>query len=362
MFARLLPSSPFHAYLEQGFLLTTLLRRLLLALAFAVFGIPFAVAAPQAPDQTLQQSQAIRVSVERVDVGVIVTNVRGQFVEDLHRDDFHVLDNGIEQPITDFATVEQPAQVLILVEAGPAVYFLEAGHRNAVYALLNGLSVDDRVAIAHYAEAAQLLCDLTADKRAAASVLGDLRFNLGFGQLNLSSSLNATLDWLAQIPGKKSLVLLSTGVDTSPNGASQALLSRLKTSDVRLFAVSLSGELLNPKIPGKKSSGKTKASPDVGAAMAEELAQAAELLKVFAAATGGRAYFPVSTKDFDAVYADIAQLVRHEYSIAFVPPFRDGKLHLLQVRVEVPSTIAQGSPSPSFHLDHRQAYLATPLQ
>jgi Ca-activated chloride channel family protein len=338
-------------------MLMVLLRRLLPALCFAGFCVPFAIAAPQAPDQAPSQSQAIRVSVDRVDVGVIVTNARGQLVDGLHRSDFHVLDNGIEQPITDFAALEEPAQVLILVEAGPAVYFLEAGHRNAVYALLNGLSVSDRVAIARYAEAPQLLCGLTADKRAAASALGDLRFNFGFGQLNLASSIASALDWLAQVPGKKSLVLLSTGVDTSPNGAPEALLSRLKTSDVRILAVSLSGELVNPKPAGKKSE-KTKVNPEAATATAAELAQAAELLEAFAAATGGRAYFPVSTKDFGAVYADIAQLVRHEYSIAFVPPAHDGKIHSLQVRVDAPSALAPVSPPSAFHLDHRQAYLA----
>lgn len=332
---------------------------LLLSVSLAVLSVPPA-AAPQTPDQAPPQSQAIRVSVDRVDVGVIVTNSRGQLVEGLHRGNFHVLDNGIEQPITDFASIDEPAQVLLLVEAGPAVYFLEAGHRNAVYALLNGLSADDRVAIARYAEAPQLLSSLTPDKRAAASALDGLRFNLGFGQLNLASSIASVLDWLAQIPGKKSLVLLSTGVDTSSAGAPEALLSRLKTSDVRILAVSLAGELFNPKTAGKKSSAKNSANHDAAAITAAELAQAAELLKAFAAATGGRAYFPLSAKDFAAVYADVAQLVRHEYSIAFVPPLRDGKVHSLQVRVDAPST--PGSGSTIFHPDYRQAYLAPPSQ
>jgi len=343
-------------------LLKALLRLFLLALTFTALSLPLAFPAPQTPQQTLPQSQAIRVSVDRVDVGIIVTNARGQLVEGLHRSDFHVFDDGVEQPITDFATIEEPAQVLLLVEAGPAVYLFESGHRTAVYALLNGLSVDDRVAIARYAEAPQLLSELTADKRVPASALGDLRFNLGFGQLNLSSSLSAALDWLAKIPGKKSLVLLSTGVDTSPNGAPEALLSRLKTSNVRIFAVSLSGDLLNPKPTGKKSLGKTKTTTDAATTTAAELAQAAELMKAVAAATGGRAYFPVSTKEFGATYADIAQLVRHEYSIAFAPPLHDGKVHSLQVRVDATPVSASDSSPLIYHLDHRQAYLAPPPQ
>jgi len=46
-------------------------------------------------------------------------------------------DNGIEQPLTSFATIEEPAQVLLLIEAGPAVYLLESSHVWASYSLLS---------------------------------------------------------------------------------------------------------------------------------------------------------------------------------------------------------------------------------
>jgi len=40
-------------------------------------------------------------------------------------------------------------------------------------------------------------------------------------------------------------------------------------------------------------------------------------------ATGGRAYFPKNTQEFASTYAEIAQLIRHEYSLAFAPPAAD---------------------------------------
>jgi VWFA-related protein len=116
-----------------------------------------------------QDGQAIRIRVERVNVGVIVTDERGQLVEGLHRENFHILDNGVEQPLTDFAAVEEPAQVLLLIEAGPAVYLLEDSHLRAAYALLEGLSADDRVAVVKYAEAPQAIVDFTVEKQAPAA-------------------------------------------------------------------------------------------------------------------------------------------------------------------------------------------------
>jgi len=304
---------------------------------------------PQEPHQT------IRVNVDRVNVGVIVTDHSGHFVEGLHREDFRLFDNGIEQPLTGFAAIEEPAQVLVLIEAGPAVYLLEGGHVQAAVALLNSLSSGDRVAVAKYAEGPAALLDFTADKQAAAACFEQLHFNLGFGSLNLASSVSKVLEWLTQVQGKKTIVLLSTGVDTSPSNEPAMVLQQLKTGDVRLLAVSLAEGLQNSQ-PGSKK----KTAAGNSAQTAQQFAQANQLLKRMAEATGGRAYFPASEKEFSAAYAEIAQLVRHEYSLAFAPPVRDSLVHAIEVHVvagQKPAANVAGSP---YRVDHRQAYLAPP--
>ena len=328
------------------------------ALLLIILGLLLHTPAAQSQEPPLPPSQSIRVSVDRVNVGVIVTDSQGRFVGGLHRADFHVFDNGIEQPLTDFAAIEEPAQLLLLVEAGPAVYLLRGGHLRALYAMLNGLSEGDRVAIARYDQAPQPILDFTADKRTASAALDQMSFNLGFGQLNLASSVAVALDWLAQIPGKKSLILLSTGVDTSPPGVSQTLLARLQVSDVRILAVSLTGDLNSPQPARKKSSKKDKTVPERSESATAEFAQAEQNLKVLAGATGGRAYFPATTKEFGEVYADIAQLVRHEYSLAIAPPSHDGKVHALEIRVDPAPSTVPNSPASAYHVDHRRAYLA----
>jgi len=206
-----------------------------------------------AQENQQQPKQTIQVSVDRVNVGVIVTDSRGHFVVGLRREDFRVFDNGMEQPLTGFAAIEEPAQVLLLIEAGPAVYLLEGGHLQAAVALLDGLSNDDRVAVVKYADSPTALLDFTADKQAALAAFGQLRFNLGFGSLDLTSSVSRVLEWLASVQGKKTIVLLATGVDTSPSNESARAMQQLKVSDVRLLAVSLAGDLQNPSRPAKRS-------------------------------------------------------------------------------------------------------------
>ena len=303
--------------------------------------------AAKAQDQNAVPQQTIRISVERVNVGVIVTDGRGNLVEGLERANFRVTDNGAAQPITDFASIEQPGQVLLLVEAGPAVYLLQDAHLFVADTLLGGLSAGDRVALVRYNDAPLTLLDFTTDKSMAQSALDQIQFNLGYGQLNLSSSLNTVLDWLAPVPGKKTILLISTGVDTSPQPVMQALQGRLQVGDVRILCISMSGPLRNGREGNKREIEQTQAVFE----------QADRWLKALTEATGGRAYSPANAKEFQEAYRQIALLIRHEYILAFAPPVADGAVHTIDVRVEQPKLTGKDKLSDCV-VDHRKAYVA----
>ena len=307
-------------------------------------GISIPLAAQEQPPAS---GQSIHVDVDRVNVGVVVTDAKGNFVEGLQREDFQILDSGSPQPVTDFSTVDAPAQVLLLLEAGPAVYLLQDSHLFVANALLNGLSVGDRVAIAAYNDAPTPLLDFTTDKRKVEAALDQIQFNLGFGNLNLASSLNTVLDWLARVPGKKTIVLVSSGVDTSASEVMQSLLSRLQTGDVRILSVSMSGPLRNGKKGTKKQIQQTQ----------EVFEQADAWLKALGEATGGRAYFPENAKAFQETYRQVAELVRHEYSLAFAPPKADGAAHAIDVNV-VSSPNKATNNAKEYRVDHRRGYVA----
>jgi Ca-activated chloride channel homolog len=288
-------------------------------------------------------TEPIRVSVDRVNVSVIVTDSRGNFVEGLRREDFHVFDNGIEQPLTDFLPIEESAQLVLLIESGPAVLFLGENHLRAAAVLLKDISPSDRVAIVTYSKVPELVQDFSS-KSEAWDALQRLNFMAGFGELNLSSSLANTIDWLTPLPGKKTIVLLSTGVDTSESANWQDIQKKLEISDIRVLAVSLSGEFRKPA-KAKKLSPQARSDRTY---VTQVFTEADRSLRKISELTGGRAYFPQDAKEFDRAYTEIAQLIRHEYSLAFAPVSHDGELHSIEVKAK----------QPSYRVDHRRAYLA----
>lgn len=296
--------------------------------------------------EAVQQGPPLKVSVNRVSVGVTVSDSNGRFVHDLQSSDFQIYDSGAEQPIADFLPVEEPAQVLLLIEGGPSVLFFAKSHVLAADQMLASLAPDDRVAIATYTKGPESVIDFTTDKTEARAALRGISFAQGFGELNLFASVANAVDVLGGYPGKKAIVLLSTGVDTSPDVDWNALLPKLQVADVRIIAVSLSADIRKPA-KKKRLSAEEQAKRKQ---LASGFAEGDQSLRNLSQATGGRVYFVQSEKDFAKTYAEIADLLRNEYSVAFVPSMLDGKIHELRVEVKRPGMV----------VEQRPAYLAAP--
>jgi Ca-activated chloride channel family protein len=307
---------------------------LLSSAACALFG--------QEPPQ--QQGPPLKVTVNRVNVGVTVTDSLGKFVSGLQRQDFRIFDNDVAQPIANFLPVEEPAQFLLLIESGPSVFLFAKNHILAADTLLTSVAPDDQVAIATYSRSLNPVLDFTADKSTARLALRSIDFHTGFGDLDLFSSISAAIDGLASMPGKKTIVLLSTGLDTSPGINWESLLAKLQIADVRIIAVSLAGDLRKPNKKKKLTANEKMARAELKKGFAE----GDDSLQQLSTATGGRVFFARDAKEFAKAYAEIADLLRHEYTLAFAPTSFDGQVHALRVEVD----------RAGVRVDHRPAYLA----
>lgn len=81
----------------------------LAGLAVVLAGTALAAGQTPAPAPT-QQQPTFRVQVDYVEVDVLVTDRNGNFVRDLKREDFQLLEDGKPQTITNFLTVDIPVE------------------------------------------------------------------------------------------------------------------------------------------------------------------------------------------------------------------------------------------------------------
>lgn len=337
---------------------------------FACAAIAISIAALAAVCQSQEAAspqQVIQVSTELVKLNVTVLDKQGEFAAGLEKKDFRILDNGVAQPVNFFASVDSPAQVVVVVETGPAVFLIHDQHIAAAYALLEGLAPDDQVGLVTYDQTPHLLLPFTNNKHALLDSLGKIQFVLGMGELNFYDSVSIIIDSLPAEEGKRALVLLTTGLDSSSPERWDALAQKLRTQDVVIYSVALGGSFRNytgkKAKPAKKSAKPAAQEQDTSsnspAGGSLSFAKSTESLLALAKITGGRAYFPQATDDFAAIYREIAAALRHQYVLG-ISPQHDGQFHSLTVQMlgGIGQPVLPATKKPDYRIYAREGYLA----
>src|SRR5580704_16610815 len=131
-----------------NFRLASGLNLLVFSAAILATILPFTdCSAQQGPPSSAYSLQS---STDLVKVDVSVVDKQGDFDSGLQKEDFRALDNGTDQPIVLFTSVDAPAQILLLIETSPAVYLIHNEHLLGAYGLLTGLASDDQVSLDTY--------------------------------------------------------------------------------------------------------------------------------------------------------------------------------------------------------------------
>jgi VWFA-related protein len=284
---------------------------------------------------------------------VSVMSPSGDFVGGLAQKDFRVLDRGADTPVLSFAPDDAPAKIVVMIETSPAVYLIQNQHLAGASALLEGLAPYDEVALVAYDDGPRGLLDFTSDKNSIAAAIAQLQYVLGTGQLNFFLSVSQVIDKIAPITDKKALVLLTTGLDSSPRSNWAALTARVREQDDVIFPVALGGNLRTAQPDKKKKP--VSGEPRNPLSFAQSTAD----LQTLAAMTGGRAFFPASQNDFVPAYKQIAAALRHEYVLGIAPQ-HDGKFHLLEVQLlgADGQAVVSDAKNPAPRVYARQGYQA----
>ncbi|OLE57084.1 MAG: VWFA-like domain-containing protein [Chloroflexi bacterium 13_1_20CM_2_59_7] len=281
---------------------------------------------------------SLHVDVPLVNVDVLVTTKDGQFVPNLKKDNFRVLEDGVAQTVSNFNISEAPITAVLLVEFASTNYYFMVDALNASYAFANTLKKDDWVAVVSYDMKPRIMVDFTQDKRAVYGALNQLRMP-GFAETNLFDALYDTLDRVERIEGRKYVILVTTGVDTFSKLNLDQIMKKIKaTKDVTIFPVSV-GFAVRQYCETHRC-GYTHG---VGIPVSNmDYLQADNEMNTFARLTGGRAYFPRFEAELPEIFHDIAGDIRNQYNLTYHPTNNklDGTYRKLKVEVVGPD----GSP------------------
>jgi VWFA-related protein len=271
---------------------------------------------------------SIKVDVPLVNLDVLVTTKDGQAIPNLKKDNFKILEDGVEQKISSFNQSEAPITAVLLIEFASTNYNYMYDALNASYTFASGLKKQDWVAVVSYDMRPQILVDFTQDKSAIMGALNTLRIP-GFSERNLFDALFDTLDRVDRIEGKKYIILVSTGRDTFSRLNLDQILKKVKsTKDTTIYAVGI-GRALREWL---------ETHGYAGGIQTTDWLQADNQLNTFARLTGGRAYFPRFQGELPEIFRDVAGDIRNQYSISYHPTNTklDGTYRKLKVELQGP--------------------------
>lgn len=235
---------------------------------------------------------------------------KGRPVTDLGREDFRVLEEGRPQPIAHFHGGRGlPARILLLVDASGSMNEESkvANARWAAARILEALSPEDQVAVAGFDSRYWGVVAFTRDREAVRKGMESIT---PFGSTALHDALDkGARDIASHGEGRRAVVVLTDGIDTSSQKTSDEVIARSRALDVPIYAVSVVSPLDDPassSFLGKKEAG-------VAAAASETLARYAEL-------SGGAAYRISNPAALRQAADRIAGELKHQYRLGWDPP------------------------------------------
>jgi VWFA-related protein len=271
----------------------------------------------QPPKAAPPPTSSIAIESTVVNVDAAVTDAEGNILTGLKRENFRVLDNGQAQQITNFSPSDAPLTVVMLMEFSKIYYgFFDYKSEEWAAGFLGHLKPQDWIAFKTFDLNTTLQVDFTQNKDEVLRAIQSL-FIPNFSETTLFDSIIETLDQLRDVQGKKSILVLATGIDTLSKHNLDQTLKRLKETDVTIFCVGMGEEI---DLYGNGGDMK--------------YLQAKNELNTFAQMTGGYAWFPRFQGEMPDIFNSVAAFLRNQYTIGFTPStVQDGKFHKVTVEV-----------------------------
>lgn len=243
--------------------------------------------------------------IELVALNVVVTDSSRRLVTNLRQGDFVVLEDGVPQPISFFASGQVPLDLVLLIDASSSMGSLRATAQQAAGGFLGVLGPGDRGAVLGFNERLTVLQDFSSDTDA---LRGAVRRAGASGNTALYSAIYVALRQFG-LPARQTdevrrqaiVVLTDGGENTSPLGF-EALEEEARVRGVAIYAIMLQSASLRER---ERLEGR--------------LSPTRQAVRELAVETGAQAYFPTLASELASVYGSIAAELTNQYSIAYQP-------------------------------------------
>jgi Ca-activated chloride channel homolog len=255
----------------------------------------------------------IKVNSDLVVLNVTVTDQAGQYIPGLKIGHFKIFEDGKEIPaqlVSSFSVHESPFACVVLLDTSGSMEHRLSMARSAAIRFLDRLRAEDVAAVFKFDSKVEQVQEFSGSRDLAPMAFG-LRAK---GMTTLNDAIVDAAKALAERPEKrKAIVVLSDGMDTFSRASSDKAVESALAVGATIYTVDMS-TTDDGRIQGARN---------------------AATLKSFAEKSGGRFVAAPGGPLLRDAFANIADELGHQYTIAYRPlnRARDGKWRKLEVKV-----------------------------
>ena len=276
----------------------------LVAMAIAVSTVPPAA------------QQPLRVAVDLVNFGVVVTDRRGSPITGLTVDDFEVIERGTPQRIKFFSSSDgalaPPLHLGFLLDASGSMESDLKDVRTAAIKFLNQNEHAQDVTLVDFDTQVSVVRHRADDYP---KIIERIRNRKAGGMTAYYDALGVYLRGAFEQDGQKVLVVYTDGGDTRSTTTAQEVAELLNASDVTMYVLGY--------LEHQSSSYRTPTQME---------------MQRFSSMTGGQAFFPSSLKQLDGMYEKILQEMSARYVRGYTSSDEkaDGAWRPVEIRLKRP--------------------------
>jgi len=318
------------------------------------------VAATNGPEE-VDAGDVVRVNTTLVTLPVSVMDRDGKYVPNLRKEDFRLWEDGVEQNVAFFSSVDKPFSVVLMLDTSGSTRSRLGEIQDAAITFVNQLRSDDRVMVVSFDEQVRVLTEFTNDRYTLRDAIRRTRPGDG---TKLYDAVDLVINQrLSSVAGRKAIVLFTDGVDTTSRHASyESNIRDVEELDALIYPVQYdtymdmgggggSGwpgagrwpsspvDILGQILGGRNRRGGGGGGGGGVGSSRREYDIANRYLQELAEKTGARSYQGDSTQNLTSAFANIAEELRRQYSLGYYPktPAQAGQRRQIRVRVNQPN-------------------------
>lgn len=278
------------------------------------------------PPVPVEDDEVLEIETNLVTLPVSVLDTNGRFISNLGQNDFEIFENGVKQDVGYFASVESPFTVVLLMDISPSTKYKINEIQDAAISFVDQLRPADRLVVVTFSKEIAIIAKRKSNFHKVRSAIRKTEFGEG---TSIYEAVHYSVEnLLEEIPGRKAVVILSDGVDTSSRNSSYSRsLSAAEKVDTLIYSVRYNTFDDNQFAGTKQYS--IGASP-------REYRRGKSYLTDLTKATGGRMYEAETIQSLESAFINIAEELRRQYSLGYYPEVdgEEGERRKIKIRVK----------------------------